>query len=139
MNYLKLVTHFIFISSSFHFYFYSHSHFHFLSIFIFFPFSFSFPFSCLYLSISNVLGKPVAYIMSNYDYQKNLRFSGSNEGYCFVRLTSIGGINRSNNSSLADKITKILSNHLGVKPRRVYIEFRDCSAQNFAFSGSLFG
>ncbi|CXJ23758.1 macrophage migration inhibitory factor [Plasmodium berghei] len=90
-------------------------------------------------AISNILGKPVAYIMSNYDYQKNLRFSGSNEGYCFVRLTSIGGINRSNNSLLADKITKILSNHLSVKPRRVYIEFRDCSAQNFAFSGSLFG
>ncbi|CAD2105246.1 macrophage migration inhibitory factor, putative [Plasmodium vinckei lentum] len=90
-------------------------------------------------AISNVLGKPAAYIMSNYDYQKNLRFAGSNEGYCFVRLTSIGGINRSNNSSLADKITKLLANHLGVKPRRVYIEFRDCSAQNFAFSGSLFG
>ncbi|SBT80973.1 macrophage migration inhibitory factor, putative [Plasmodium malariae] len=89
--------------------------------------------------ISDVLGKPVSYIMSNYDYQKNLRFAGTNEEYCFVRLTSIGGINRSNNSTLADKITKILMNTLNVKSRRVYIEFRDCSAQNFAYSGSLFG
>ncbi|SBS88649.1 macrophage migration inhibitory factor (MIF) [Plasmodium ovale curtisi] len=90
-------------------------------------------------AISDVLGKPPAYIMSNYDYQKNMRFSGTNEAYCFVRLTSIGGINKSNNSSLADKITNILVKSLKVKSRRVYIEFRDCPAYNFAFSGSLFG
>ncbi|CRH02715.1 macrophage migration inhibitory factor, putative [Plasmodium relictum] len=90
-------------------------------------------------AISNVLSKPISYIMSNYDYQKNLRFGGSNEGFCFVRLTSIGGINKSNNSSLADKITKILVATLKVKSRRVYVEFRDCSPQNFAFNSSLFG
>ncbi|CRG96930.1 macrophage migration inhibitory factor, putative [Plasmodium gallinaceum] len=89
--------------------------------------------------ISAVLSKPSSYIMSNYDYQKNLRFGGSNDDFCFVRLTSIGGINKSNNSSLADKITKILQMTLNVKPRRVYVEFRDCAAQNFAFNSSLFG
>ncbi|CDO65569.1 macrophage migration inhibitory factor [Plasmodium reichenowi] len=90
-------------------------------------------------AISDVMGKPLGYIMSNYDYQKNLRFGGSNEAYCFVRITSIGGINKSNNSALAHQITTLLVSNLNVKSRRIYVEFRDCSAQNFAFSGSLFG
>uniref|UniRef100_UPI0038D25AA3 L-dopachrome isomerase n=1 Tax=Plasmodium knowlesi (strain H) TaxID=5851 RepID=UPI0038D25AA3 len=90
-------------------------------------------------AISQVMNKPMGYIMSNLDYQKHMRFGGSHDGFCFVRVTSISGISRSNNTALADKITKILASTIKVKSDRVFIEFKDCSAQNFAFNGSLFG
>ncbi|EUD66009.1 hypothetical protein C922_03479 [Plasmodium inui San Antonio 1] len=90
-------------------------------------------------AISQVMNKPMGYIMSNLDYQKHMRFGGSHDGFCFVRVTSISGISRSNNTALADQITKILANTLNVKSERVFIEFKECSPQNFAFNGSLFG
>ncbi|GAW83669.1 macrophage migration inhibitory factor [Plasmodium gonderi] len=90
-------------------------------------------------AVSEVMSKPMSYIMSNYDYQKYLRFGGSDNGFCFVKITSISGINKTNNTALADKVTKILVNTIKVKSDRVFIEFNDCSPKNFAFNGSLFG
>jgi len=65
--------------------------------------------------------------------------SGAAGPAAFVDLRSIGGLSGEVNRRLAEKITQVLNEALGVPADRVFLNFTDVKSANWGWNGGTFG
>ena len=94
--------------------------------------------SSLSKAVAETIGKPEQYVMVTIS-QAAMAMSGTPGNAAFVDIRSIGGLTSSVNRKLSEQICKLLNDSLGIPPDRVYLNFAEVDAGNWAWHGSTFG
>ena len=89
-------------------------------------------------AVAGTIGKPEQYVMVTVG-QASILMSGKPGDAAFVDIRSIGGLAGDVNRELSREVCKLLSDALGVKPDRVYLNFTEVDASNWGWNGSTFG
>lgn len=88
--------------------------------------------------VESVLAKPRAYTMVIV-HHAFVEFGNTDDPAAAAELLSIGGLNATTNTLLANGISECLERHAGISAARIYIVFRNVAAGDWAWSGKLFG
>lgn len=88
--------------------------------------------------MSETIGKPESYVMITLK-SGPIMMAGASESAAFADVRSIGGLGGGVNKSLAQKISALLQQELGIAGNRVFLNFTDVSASNWGWNGSTFG
>mmetsp|Transcript_5799 Transcript_5799/g.15463 ORF Transcript_5799/g.15463 Transcript_5799/m.15463 type:complete len:116 (-) Transcript_5799:189-536(-) len=90
--------------------------------------------------LSEMLGKPLQYIMVGYQHMP-MMMGGSPDPCAFVYLASLGSFSNGGpkNKEYSKIVTEYISPRLNVPAQRVYIEFADPPRTHFGWNGSTFG
>lgn len=85
-------------------------------------------------SAINIMGKPESYLMLEFEGNKSMYFSGTNEPLAFVDVKVLG--NPNNTNEMTQELTNILSNELNIPQNRIYIAYKDYS--DWGYNGRNF-
>jgi len=88
--------------------------------------------------VAGTIGKPEQYVMVVLSPAAIL-MSGKPGDAAFVDIRSIGGLDGNVNQQLAQKISKLLGEFIGVPPDRIYMNFTDVPGGNWGWNGNTFG
>lgn len=88
-------------------------------------------------TIAERLGKSERYVMVRFDHNPNMSFAGDESGLAYLQLKSIG-LADSQTPGLSAALCELVSDHLGVTPDRVYIEFSDVPRTMWGWNGDTF-
>lgn len=89
-------------------------------------------------TVSTTLGKAESYVMVSLS-PSAMSFGGKPGNAAFLYLASIGHIGPETNKPAAKELTALVEKHLGIPGDRVFIQFSDAAAANFAWQGNTFG
>jgi phenylpyruvate tautomerase len=89
-------------------------------------------------TVSSTLGKAESYVMVSLS-PSTMSFGGKPGNAAFLYLASIGHIGPETNKPAARELTDLVEKHLGIPGDRVFIQFSDAAAANFAWQGNTFG
>jgi phenylpyruvate tautomerase len=89
-------------------------------------------------TISVTLGKAESYVMVSV-CPSSMSFAGQPGNAAFLYLASIGHIGPETNKPAAKELTALVEKHMGIPANRVFIQFSDAAAANFAWQGNTFG
>ena len=87
-------------------------------------------------AIADLTGKPEKYVMTMIQRDTNMRFSGSDEPCCFIKVKSIGSLNP---SSMSKSLCELIASKTNINTNRIYIEFINVKASNWGYDSSTFG
>lgn len=88
--------------------------------------------------VAEGVGKPVGYVMTQFERLETMTFGGSADPACFLQLKSIG-LPEAKTKELSATLCEFVEERLGVPSSRVYIEFVDAPRTMWGFNGSTFG
>ncbi len=88
--------------------------------------------------VESVLAKPRAYTMVVLR-QAFVEFGNTDDPAAAVEMLSIGGLNATTKALLAHGISACLESRAGISAARSYIVFQNVAADDWAWSGKLFG
>lgn len=90
-------------------------------------------------AVSELTGKPEAYVMVSVSGGAPMCFAGTEAPCCFVELLSIGAIGgAAKNTAIAARVMAIATDKLGVDKSRTYMSFSDVARSDFAWNGATF-
>lgn len=89
-------------------------------------------------TVSTTLGKAESYVMVSLN-PSAMSFGGTLGNAAFLYLASIGHIGPETNKPAAKELSALVEKHLGIPSDRVFIQFSDAAAANFAWRGNTFG
>ena len=96
----------------------------------------------LALSLSKVLAKtmnkPEAYVQAIIEDGATIAFGGSADSSAFVVVRGIGGFSPEVNKALSKGLCSSLSEALGIKPERIYINFECFKGSDWGWNSSTF-
>lgn len=84
------------------------------------------------------IGKPERYVMVTIE-SASVLMSGESGDAAFVDVRSIGGLGSDVNHRLAQRVSKLLKETLGIPGERVYLNFTDVPAARWGWNGETFG
>ncbi|WOK96683.1 macrophage migration inhibitory factor [Canna indica] len=79
-------------------------------------------------AVSNIIGKPEAYVMVVLKGSIPISFGGTQQPAAYGELVSIGGLNPDVNKKLSAEIATILENKLSIPKSRYFLKFYDSKA-----------
>lgn len=88
--------------------------------------------------VAELLAKPERFCMVRLETGQSLLFAGTDEPAAFADLSSLG-LPAGETQRLSGGLCDLLSAHLGVKPERVYIHFRDVERPMWGHNRTTFG
>jgi len=88
--------------------------------------------------VAGTIGKPEQYVMVTMS-PASVLMSGKTDASAFVEVRSIGGLGPEVNRQLAQKVSKVLHDSLGIPASRVYLNFEDVRAENWGWNNETFG
>ncbi|KAL7672424.1 hypothetical protein ACOME3_007309 [Neoechinorhynchus agilis] len=94
--------------------------------------------SALSKAVATLTGKPESYVAVILIKSDGMSFGGTEAPCAMMKLESIGAI-KGQQSKLASALTETASKFLNISARRIYINFEDVPASNWALNGSTFG
>ena len=86
--------------------------------------------------ISTLTNKSEKYVMVRLFEQIPIYFSQSLDPACFIEVKSIGSIEP---LKMSESICEFISNKLKIPANRIYIQFENIEASNWAYDGKPFG
>ncbi len=86
--------------------------------------------------LGKLTNKSVNYVMVLLEDSLEMYFCKSNEPCCYLEVKSIGSLNP---SKMASSISEFITKEIGIPSNRIYINFEDVSASNWAWDGKTFG
>ncbi len=88
--------------------------------------------------LSEQLGKPESYIMIALEPKTDMMFAGTSDVSAYVELKSIG-LTDARTAELSEALCGFLSEDLGVRADRVYVEFAGVPAAMWGWNNRTFG
>jgi phenylpyruvate tautomerase len=88
--------------------------------------------------VSRELGKPLDYVQVQLQLGAFLTFAGTEELTAFVDLRSLG-LPPEKPPLLSAVLCRLLQEHLGVSPQRVFLNFQDMPRTHWGWDGRTFG
>lgn len=90
-------------------------------------------------SVARLLEKPESYVMTCLAPPAQMTFGGTaEEPVCYVEVKNIGEFTPALTRSLSAELTRQLSDVLGVRPERIYIEFASAEPHLWGHAGETF-
>ena len=86
--------------------------------------------------LGKLTNKSLNYVMVRLEDSLNMYFSESHDPCCYLEIKSIGSLNPTN---MALTISEFITKEIGIPANRIYINFEDVSASNWAWDGKTFG
>ena len=87
---------------------------------------------------SEATGKPETYIMVCLE-SRQACMAGTTDPAAFVDIRAIGGLNKTVNADLSERLCNLLEEKLSVPTDRVYITFTDVAATHWGWDRRTFG
>ncbi len=87
--------------------------------------------------LSELLGKPVQYIMIVVEHKMEMKFAGTDGPLAFLELKSIG-LPENETTILSGKICDFIQETINIPKERVYIEFFNAHRHMFGWNGKTF-
>ncbi|MDJ0843669.1 phenylpyruvate tautomerase MIF-related protein [Crocosphaera sp.] len=84
------------------------------------------------------LGKPESYVMTSFDSDIKMTFSGTFDPVCYLEIKSVGGMSPSKTKSMSKDFCQVIEDELGVPKNRTYIEFAGAEGSMWGWNGSTF-
>mmetsp|Transcript_11343 Transcript_11343/g.14774 ORF Transcript_11343/g.14774 Transcript_11343/m.14774 type:complete len:150 (+) Transcript_11343:76-525(+) len=88
--------------------------------------------------VSQVLSKPSSYVAVKISSGLAMTFGGTDAPCALCSLTSLGQINKENNTEVSSQLASLLKDSLGVEGNRYYVTFVDLDRSNVGYNGSVF-
>ena len=88
---------------------------------------------------AEVIGKPEAYVMSIVADDVVMQHGGEQGPAAFVEVHSIGGLSRTTNQALTQRLCTLISRATHVRNDRIYVTFTDVAATHWGQNGRTFG
>ncbi len=85
-----------------------------------------------------VIGKPEDYVMTSLA-PAAMSMAGARDPAAFVDLRSIGGLGSGNTYKLAEQISGLLHDTLGLAPERIFMNFTDVPGSAWGWNGRTLG
>ncbi len=87
--------------------------------------------------VSEITGKGQKYILVLLDHCSGW-MDGNDDPVAFVDVRGIGGLHDTVNVSLTDALCKLLQEHAGISPERVYLNFANIKGYNWGWNHKTF-
>ena len=84
------------------------------------------------------LGKPESYVMTAFEPDVAMTFGGTLDPVCYIEIKNIGGMSPAQSKSMSQDFCQIISEKLGVHPKRTYIEFAGAQGSMWGWNSSTF-
>jgi len=88
-------------------------------------------------TVSEVMGKPEAYVMVSLQQEQTMRFGGSTAPAALLTLRSIGLPD--DRASVAAALTTMVAEATGTPPERIFCVLDDIARTHWAMGGKTFG
>lgn len=89
--------------------------------------------------VASLLGKPEGYVMTLFDRVTGMTMGGTDDPACLVEVRSVGRLTADQTRALSETFCPLLSEHLGVQPNRIFLNFTDFPGAMWGFNGATFG
>lgn len=89
--------------------------------------------------LSELLHKPESYVMTCLVPRTQMTFGGTTEPACYAELKSISSMTPELTAKLSAALCAELSEGLGVRSDRIYIEFKGATGHLWGHDGETFG
>ena len=89
--------------------------------------------------VASLLGKPEGYVMTLFDRVTGMTMGGTGDPACLVEVRSVGRLTPDQTRALSEAFCPLLSEHLGVPPNRIFLNFTDFPGAMWGFNGATFG
>ena len=86
--------------------------------------------------ISELTNKPEKFVMVILNDSPLMYFDKNQYPCCYIEIKSIGNINQ---LKMSEEISKFITSSLGIPEERLYINFQDIEAKNWAWKSKPFG
>lgn len=84
------------------------------------------------------LGKPESYVMTAFEADVSMTFSGTTEPVCYIEIKSIGSMTPAQTKAMSQDFCEQIQQSLGVPAKRTYIEFADAKGSMWGWNSSTF-
>jgi phenylpyruvate tautomerase PptA (4-oxalocrotonate tautomerase family) len=88
-------------------------------------------------TVADMLGKPERFVMVKVEYNRDMRFAGSDAPLAYVELKSIG-LPADGTKAFSADLCQLIADEIGVFPDRIYIEFTDAPRHFWGWNSSTF-
>jgi len=88
-------------------------------------------------AVSEMLGKPERYVMISLACSADMMFAGDDRPLAYLELKSIG-LPEHQTRGFSETLCRLMEQHLGVPPDRVYIEFSNASRNLWGWNRGTF-
>jgi len=92
----------------------------------------------LSVRVAAMLGKPESYVMVRVESGRTMRFGGSDDPLCLIRLASLG-LPEERTGEFSAELSTFCTDRFGVAPDRCYIEFSSPPRHMWGYNGGTFG
>ena len=94
---------------------------------------------CARSILSEEIGKSSDFVLTMINFCEDMTF-GDSSNYCaFAEVKNVGKIETNVTSSISKKLCSLISECLGVKEEKVYIEFQESERHLWGWNGRTFG
>lgn len=90
-------------------------------------------------SLAKHTGKPEAYVMTAFEPEVAMTFSGTLEPTCYIEIKSVGILTPAQTQAMSQDFCQQVSASLNVPTNRIYIEFADAKGYMWGWNSSTFG
>lgn len=84
------------------------------------------------------LNKPESYVMTIFESELPMTFSGTLEPVCYIEVKSVGTITANQTQAMSQDFCTTISSELNIPKNRIYIEFAEAKGYLWGWNGSTF-
>ncbi|MDB9494940.1 phenylpyruvate tautomerase MIF-related protein [Spirulina major CS-329] len=85
------------------------------------------------------LGKSESYVMTAFEADIPMTFSGTVEPACYLEVKSVGSMSSGQTAAMSQDFCAEIASTLGIDQNRIYIEFADAKGVMWGWNGRTFG
>lgn len=89
-------------------------------------------------SLAKHLSKPESYVMTAFESDVPMSFSGTFDPVCYVEVKSVGSMSSTQTKAMSQDFCQTISDAIAVPTNRIYIEFADAKGSMWGWNGSTF-
>lgn len=89
--------------------------------------------------LSQHLGKPESYVMTAFQPEIPMTFSGTTDPVCYIEIKNVGKIGSDKTRAMSQDFCQQVENNLGVPANRTYLEFTEAEGSMWGWNGSTLG
>ena len=86
--------------------------------------------------LAELLAQPEAYVMTLFDRPARMTMAGTANPCCLVEIRSVVALSNEQTRAMAQAFCPMLTEHLGVPPNRIFLNFTDFPRSMWGFNGS---
>ncbi|PNW40561.1 UNVERIFIED_CONTAM: hypothetical protein BEN50_14805 [Euhalothece sp. KZN 001] len=89
--------------------------------------------------LSKHLGKPESFVMTAFQPEIAMTFSGTTDPVCYIEIKNVGGMSSDKTQAMSQEFCQEVEGNLGVPANRTYIEFAEAKGAMWGWNGSTLG